>query len=216
MTTVASLIDEQAEEESAAPETSTPAPETVTPAPEPVPAEKKSASQLASEWGEDGEEVMEEETETNMAANTKPEDKTEEAATEEAKEDDVSPRKSGRPRKPTEKVLEAADQVEEESVEAIAKELATSDKPPAVEKTKTTASPKKSGKGKLQKRGNGADTADLVSLIFGGGGGEPQQQSQQKNVLIAEGEEEEDPAKKSAKKGRPKKKDLDEKVDMAS
>merc|ERR1719391_777982 len=54
-----------------------------------------------------------------------------------------SPRKSGRKVKPTEKVLEAADSPEEESVEAIAKELANT---PAAATTKTTSPKKAAGK----------------------------------------------------------------------
>lgn len=205
MTTVASLIDsaEEPEVEPAVAEEEKPAEEPVEAASGPEP-EKKSASQLASEW--ETEEAEEEKTAEAPA--TMAEDKKDEAAVEQKEEaaadkDDVSPRKSGRKVKPTEKVLEA-ENMEEESVEAIAKELATSGSEEKKKPAKST--PKKAGKGKRKE--------DLVSIIFGNPGtpGTPQQQ----RILIPEGEQpsaDEDSAKKTAKKGRPKKKDLDEKVD---
>ena len=160
------------------------------------------------------------------------------------------PRKSGRKVKPTEKILEAAASAAgdvEESVEAIAKELATSNTPKS---GKAAAAAKKTpaakGKGKLGKSTSKATTSstatsaasddELVSIIFGpasssgsskegggplpsaggeGGGGGGGAGKPNKPVLIAESEEEAggEEKKSSAKKaGRPKKKDLDEKV----
>ncbi|XP_023338617.1 nucleolar and coiled-body phosphoprotein 1 isoform X2 [Eurytemora carolleeae] len=164
LTTVASLIDSAEEpegEETEAPKQ----PEVAQAAVE----EKKSAKELASEWETDEPELeKKEETmpETNMAV------ETEKTDAEVENKDDSSPRKSGRKVKPTEKVLES-ESLEEESVEAIAKEIATSG--PDDQKKPVKATPKKSGK-------------------------EPEQSG------------DEDSSKK-ARKGRPKKKDLDEKVD---
>jgi len=200
-TTVASLIEEADEEDTSAPPAATTAaaPETTADKMTAVAAaspEKKSAKQLASEWNEDGDDEME--VDTPAAATQPEENKPEEPETateapaaaetstqEETEEPtDVSPRKSGRPRKPTEKVLEAVetaqltkedeDADDEETVEAIAAELA-SDAKAAEDSNKK--SPKKSG----AKEGGGEE----------------------------EGEE----GKKKSKAGRPKKKDLDEKVE---
>jgi len=211
-TTVASLIEQAADEEDTASppvdiaaESSTAAPETTADKSTPVAAspEKKSAKQLASEWNEDGDEDEMEVDAPAAAAPTQPEDNkaeepettTEAAATaenstqeesEQPTSTDVSPRKSGRPRKPTEKVLEAVETAQlakddedededgAETVEAIAAELAA-DATAAEDNNKK--SPKKSG----AKEGGG--------------------------------EEEGDEGKKKSKAGRPKKKDLDEKVE---
>ena len=161
--------------------------------------EKKSATELASEWETD-EPV---ETEPNKEANQEVSMAldAEKNETEVDNKDDSSPRKSGRKVKPTEKVLES-ESLEEESVEAIAKEIATSGPEEKKKSVKTT--PKKSGTGKRNE--------DLVSIIFGDNGAS--NTILQQSILIPEPEPsgEEDSAKK-AKKGRPKKKDLDEKVD---
>lgn len=193
LTTVASLIDSAEEPEGE--ETEGPKQPEVAPA---AVEEKKSAKELASEWETDEpEQEKKEETmpDTNMAV------ETEKTDAEVENKDDSSPRKSGRKVKPTEKVLES-ESLEEESVEAIAKEIATSG--PDDQKKPVKATPKKSGKGKSKE--------DLVSIIFGDNG--VSSQILQQSILIPEPEQsgDEDSAKK-ARKGRPKKKDLDEKVD---
>jgi len=170
VTTVGSLIEEAAKEpepveaaavpepaaEVAAPET----PAAKAPASVPVtPAAKPTATDLAAEWEDDGGDVEMKEVDSVPASAPAAADASSDNK-EETDENESSPRKSGRKVKPTEKVLEGDNYIEE-SVEAIANELANSAKKP----------PK-------------------------------------------EAEEKLDAAAASAKKaGRPKKKDLDEKVD---
>jgi len=112
-------------------------------------------------------------------------------------DEEPTPRKSGRKVKPTEKVLElssstAATDVEE-SVEAIAKELA------AGVSTDGSDEKKKSAKTSAKKSAGKEGGKDATSIAAAAGD--------------AEGTTDADGKKSSAKKGRPKKKDLDEKVD---
>ena len=126
--------------------------------------------------------------------------------------DEISPRKSGRKVKPTEKVLEANTSGDvEESVEAIANELANA--AATTPKTAAKAPPKKvaaKGKSKLASTAQ----ADLVDIIFGQKSTAAGSSKTNNVVLIPEAaaEDEDDKKGSATKKGRPKKKDLDEKV----
>ena len=191
------------------------------------------AAELAEDWEEEGEEEKGEEKVEKEAAE-KTTEKSEKMA--EADVDTTPVRKSGRAPKPTEKLLEGKQQEkmkpvedEEESVDAIAAELEKSD--PEVKKA-GVKSPKKGPKKGPKKEGEKEE--DWVSLIFGENG----EKVTEKGKKIGEKEKEgEDKAESgelpdaeeflmeqtqfftkgkdgSAKKGgRPRKKDLDEKMD---
>jgi len=188
------------------------------------------AAELADDWSEDGEDEISEDSTKNKDG--KPEEKNNKTA-----ELDQTPvRKSGRAPKPTEKLLEGKQQEkmkavddEEESVDAIAAELEKSDS--EVKKTggKKTKSPRKGG----PKQGENQE--DWVSLIFGENGekvtekgkkiGEKEKEGDKSSEELPDAEEflmeqtqfftkapaaASPPAKKG---GRPRKKDLDEKMD---
>jgi len=167
LTTVASLIEKSAEEPESAADQSAAAD---TP-------KKTSAADLADDWETEdaaAADMSVDENKTPAAAPDTPVAGDEPAGVDGG--DEISPRKSGRKVKPTEKVLEANTSGDvEESVEAIANELANA--AATTPKTAAKAPPKKVA------------------------------------AKEAAAEDEDDKKGSATKKGRPKKKDLDEKVD---
>jgi len=190
------------------------------------------AADLAEDWNEEGEDENGEKPE--KAVEKVAEEKSEKMA--EAEVDTTPVRKSGRAPKPTEKLLEGKQQEkmkpvedEEESVDAIAAELEKSD--PEVKKA-GVKSPKK-GSAKKGPKKEGDKEEDWVSLIFGENGEKVTEKGKkvgEKKEGEGKDEAEELPDAEeflmeqtqffskgkdgSAKKGgRPRKKDLDEKMD---
>jgi len=204
--------------------------------------EKVKAADLADDWAEEGDGDEEEAKEEEKSVETPKAKKAEKKPTEEsmAEADNTPVRKSGRAPKPTEKLLEGKQQEkvklvddeeddDEESVDAIAAELEKSDS--EVKKTggKKTKSPKKGG----PKQGENQE--DWVSLIFGENG----EKVTEKGKKAGDKDKEEkgdkadaeelpdaeeflmeqtqffskDKAGSAKKGGRPRKKDLDEKLD---
>merc|ERR1719431_1404780 len=188
------------------------------------------AAELVQDWDEEGDEPVEKpKTKTPVAKTvSKP------TPSKEKVEPEFTPRKSSRAPKPTEKKLESENQKNlnnedmEESVDAIAKELEKSDS--EVKKAgKKDKSPKK---GKKQQT-DGENKEDWVALIFGENGEKVTEKGTPKSKLAKtednkpeeigpEAEEflvDQTPffsaKNKGAKKsgGRPRKKDLDEKMD---
>merc|ERR1719150_2286854 len=195
-----------------------------------------------AEEEKESEEVKERNEEAEEENGEKPEKAVEKVAEEksekmaEAEVDTTPVRKSGRAPKPTEKLLEGKQQEkmepvedEEESVDAIAAELEKSD--PEVKKA-GVKSPKK-GSAKKGPKKDGEKEEDWVSLIFGENGEKVTEKG--KKVGDKKEGEDKDEAEElpdaeeflmeqtqffskgkdgSAKKGgRPRKKDLDEKMD---
>jgi len=185
------------------------------------------AAELAEDWDEEGDslEPVEKSKSKPVAAKTVAKDKM---------EPEFTPRKSSRAPKPTEKKLESENQKNlnseemEESVDAIAKELEKTDS--EVKKAgKKEKSPKK---GKKQQQ-DGENKEDWVALIFGENGEKVTEKGTPKSKQVSKPEdnktEEMGPEaeeflndqtpffsakNKGAKKGgRPRKKDLDEKMD---
>lgn len=198
------------------------------------------AAELAEDWDEEGDEEdkSEEEKVEEKEAAEKTTDKSSEKTMAEADIDTTPVRKSGRAPKPTEKLLEGKQQEkmkpvedEEESVDAIAAELEKSD-PDAIKKA-GVKSPKKGPKKGPKKEGEKEE--DWVSLIFGENGEKVTEKGKKVGEKEKEGEDKADAEGElpdaeeflmeqtqfftkgkdgSAKKGgRPRKKDLDEKMD---
>jgi len=186
------------------------------------------AAELEQDWDEEGDNLEEtvKKTPKPVASKSEPKGKM---------ETEFTPRKSSRAPKPTEKKLESENQKNlntdemEESVDAIAKELEKSDS--EVKKSgKKEKSPKK---GKKQQQ-TGENKEDWVTLIFGENGekvtekgtpkskqAKPEENKTEEEEMGPEAEEflmDQTPffssKNKGAKKGgRPRKKDLDEKMD---
>jgi len=190
------------------------------------------AAELEQDWEEEGGE-----TEPESVEKVNPRAVAAKSGSKANMEPEFTPRKSSRAPKPTEKKLESENQKNlntdemEESVDAIAKELEKSDS--EVKKSgKKEKSPKK---GKKQQQQTGENKEDWVTLIFGENGekvtekGTPKskQAKPEENVTEEElGPEAEEflmdqtpffsskNKKEGAKRGgRPRKKDLDEKMD---
>jgi len=228
-------VEGEEEEEVAAPVEAEEAPLTQDPKTKKTQAVK--AAELAEDWEEEGEEEKGDEKAEKVEKVTEPE-KTEEKSEKMAEADvDTTPvRKSGRAPKPTEKLLEGKQQEkmkpvedEEESVDAIAAELEKSD--PEVKKA-GVKSPKKGPKKGPKKEGEKEE--DWVSLIFGENGEKVTEKGKKVGEKEKEGEDKTESGELpdaeeflmeqtqfftkgkdgSAKKGgRPRKKDLDEKMD---
>jgi len=228
-------VEGEEEEEVAAPVEAEEAPLTQDPKTKKTQAVK--AAELAEDWEEEGEEEKGEEKAEKVEKVTEPE-KTEEKSEKMAEADvDTTPvRKSGRAPKPTEKLLEGKQQEkmkpvedEEESVDAIAAELEKSD--PEVKRA-GVKSPKKGPKKGPKKEGEKEE--DWVSLIFGENGEKVTEKGKKVGEKEKEGEDKTESGELpdaeeflmeqtqfftkgkdgSAKKGgRPRKKDLDEKMD---
>jgi len=215
LTTVASLIDKAEAVPEAVPESEA---QTAAPADAPsstVEPEKEKNTEANTEESNTKELTSSEKNSANMGEKTTEDNKQQQDTTSADAEpavntgdsttpaassnvdEEPTPRKSGRKVKPTEKVLElssstAATDVEE-SVEAIAKELA------AGASTDGSDEKKKSAKSSAKKSAGKEGGKDATSTPTAAGD--------------AEGTSDADGKKSSAKKGRPKKKDLDEKVD---
>jgi len=189
------------------------------------------AAELVQDWDEEGDSEPVEKTKPKTPASkqaAKP------AATKDKMEPEFTPRKSSRAPKPTEKKLESENQKNlnnedmEESVDAIAKELEKSDSEVKKAGTKNK-SPKK---GKKQQQTDGENKEDWVALIFGENGEKVTEKGTPRSKLAKPEEnktEEIGPEaeeflddqtpffsaknKGTKKGGRPRKKDLDEKMD---
>merc|ERR1719158_1699234 len=189
------------------------------------------AAELVQDWDEEGDREPVEKTKPKTPASkqaAKP------AATKDKMEPEFTPRKSSRAPKPTEKKLESENQKNlnnedmEESVDAIAKELEKSDSEVKKAGTKNK-SPKK---GKKQQQTDGENKEDWVALIFGENGEKVTEKGTPRSKLAKPEEnktEEIGPEaeeflddqtpffsaknKGTKKGGRPRKKDLDEKMD---
>merc|ERR1719445_1888826 len=189
------------------------------------------AAELVQDWDEEGDSEPAEKTKSKTpvvkqaAKPSTPKDKV---------EPEFTPRKSSRAPKPTEKKLESENQKNlnnedmEESVDAIAKELEKSDSEVKKAGTKNK-SPKK---GKKQQQTDGENKEDWVALIFGENGEKVTEKGTPRSKLAKPKEnktEEIGPEaeeflddqtpffsaknKGTKKGGRPRKKDLDEKMD---
>merc|ERR1711915_373897 len=184
------------------------------------------AAELEQDWEDEGMDVDSELDKSKTKSVSKP-------LAKEKTDTEFTPRKSSRAPKPTEKKLESDNQKNlntedmEESVDAIAKELEKSDS--EVKKAgKKDKSPKK---GKKQQQ-DGESKEDWVALIFGENGEKVTEKGTPRSKLAKSDEnkteeigpeaeeflEEQTPFfssknKGSKKGGRPRKKDLDEKMD---
>merc|ERR1719158_1819975 len=191
------------------------------------------AAELVQDWDEEGDGLEPEEKPKTKTPVVKQAAKL--ATPKDKVEPEFTPRKSSRAPKPTEKKLESENQKNlnnedmEESVDAIAKELEKSDSEVKKAGTKNK-SPKK---GKKQQQTDGENKEDWVALIFGENGekvtekGTPRsklakpEENKTEEEIGPEAEEFLDDQtpffsakNKGAKKGgRPRKKDLDEKMD---
>jgi len=200
------------------------------------------AAEIEKDWS-DEEEEEEEGSKVDVTVEAEEEDEKEatdevEAAlkspklklVDDAKTPEFTPRKSGRAPKPTEKKLESQQQENlktedmEESVDAIAKELEKTDTEVNKSGKKDSKSPKKGKKGGRQQ---GENKEDWVTLIFGENGEKVTEKGKKKGAEIDDKDELDIPEAeeflmdqtpfqskdKSKKSGRPRKKDLDEKMD---
>eukprot|EP00090_Calanus_glacialis_P002838 TRINITY_DN1209_c0_g1_i1.p1 TRINITY_DN1209_c0_g1~~TRINITY_DN1209_c0_g1_i1.p1 ORF type:complete len:1016 (-),score=414.02 TRINITY_DN1209_c0_g1_i1:154-3201(-) len=189
------------------------------------------AAELEQDWDEEGGENPPDETVEKSKSTPKP--TASKSVPKDKMEPEFTPKRSSRAPKPTQKKLESENQKNlntedmEESVDAIAKELEKSDS--EIKKSgKKEKSPKK---GKKQQQ-DGENKEDWVALIFGENGekvtekGTPKskQAKPEENKTEEMGPEAEEflvdqtpffsSKNKGAKKGgRPRKKDLDEKMD---
>lgn len=191
------------------------------------------AKDLVEDWDDDGDDENKDEKTEGVEAEAEPEpEPTKPRRKSETKSkvtEEFTPRKSSRAPKPTEKLLESKEQKnmkdpeedeEDESVDAIAKELEKQDSD--VKKSGKKASPKKGKKPVSEEKSK----EDWVNLIFGENGekitdkgkkpGEKEKDDGEKDIPESEEflpDDTEFTVKSAKKGGRPKKKDLDEKLD---
>jgi len=177
------------------------------------------AAELVQEWDDDmeDEEIKKEEGKKGV-------DSADESLSSDDKAE-IAPRKSSRAPKPSEKKLASKEQEnfkpdDEESIDAIAKEM---EKPDAEIKSgkKDLKSPRKG------RKGTGEAKEDWVTLIFGENGEKVTEKGRKKGDDSKEEDDKDDvpeaeeflmdqtpfQAEKAKRGGRPRKKDLDEKLD---
>jgi len=179
------------------------------------------AAELEQDWDDDGDE--DEPTDNQF--------ESQESAGEKNEIPLVTPRKSSRAPKPTEKKIESQKQKDfkpedmEESVDAIAKEL---ERPESDVKKSSKKDNSPKGKGR---KGQGENKEDWVTLIFGENGEKVTEKGKKKGDTSADDDKSEQElpeaeeflmdqtpfqSGKNKRQGRPKKKDLDEKMDGVS
>merc|ERR1719481_2234544 len=192
------------------------------------PSKPVKAADLVQEWDDDDMEEEEESANSQgVDSSKKATDSADENSASDDKLEDFTPRKSSRAPKPTEKKLASEQQenlkpeeMDEESVDAIAKELEKPDSELKKTGKKDLKSPRKG------KKGPGETKEDWVTLIFGENGEKVTEKGRKKGEVkegksdadVPEAEEfliDQTPfqSEKSKRGGRPRKKDLDEKLD---
>jgi len=185
------------------------------------------AAELVHEWDDDDMEDEEEIKPSETDISKRSTDSADENSASEDKSD-IAPRKSSRAPKPTEKKLASKEQEnlkadDEESIDAIAKEL----EKPDIEVKKTGKKDAKSPR--KGKKGPGETKEDWVTLIFGENGEKVTEKGRKKGDDKEDDGKEDVPeaeeflidqtpfqSEKAKRGGRPRKKDLDEKLDGVS